>query len=97
VIVIDTIHISEPTRAVVSLQSQFVDDRSEGLSKPFLHRFDFIIFRAGEHEPLYFSQKNDAGSSYGVAVEIELLEAGDYVLHVRITYYTGHSKDKPED
>jgi hypothetical protein len=33
---------------------------------------------------LYFSQKNDAGSHYGVAVEIEMMEAGDYVLHVRL-------------
>lgn len=79
---IDTIHISEPTRAIISLQSQYIDDQSEGLSKPFTHEIDFVIFRAGEYEPIFFSQKNDAASHYGVAVEIDLLEAGDYVLHV---------------
>jgi hypothetical protein len=83
---IDTIHVNEPTRAVISLQSQFVDDTSEGLSKPFYHKIDFVVFRLGESEPLYYSQKNDAGSHYGVSVEIDLLGAGDYVLHVRVIY-----------
>lgn len=82
----DTIHISEPTRAVISLQCQYVDDNTEGLSRPYFHKIDFVIFRAGEYDPLYFSQKNDAASCYGVAVEIDLLEAGDYVLHVSFCF-----------
>jgi hypothetical protein len=84
---LDTIHVNEPTKAVISLQSQFVDDQSEGLSKPFYHKIDFVIFREGESEPLYYSQKNDEGSHYGVSVEIDLLGAGDYVIHVRVVFY----------
>lgn len=79
-----TIHVDKPTRAIISLKSHYVEERSEGLSAPFYHKLDFVIFRAGELEPLYFSLYNDAGSHYGVTVEIDCLEAGDYVLHPRI-------------
>jgi len=82
---IDTIHISEPTKAVISLQTQFMNDRSEGLSRPYFYIFDFVVFRAGEYEPLYYSQKSDQLVQHGVLVEIELMEPGDYVLHVRLS------------
>ena len=80
--VVDTIHINEPTQAIISLQVQFNDDPTEGLSRPFYYIFDFVIFRVGEYEPLYYSQKSDESIQYGVLVEIELMEPGDYVLHV---------------
>jgi hypothetical protein len=69
---------------IISLQSQYVNDPTEGLAVPFLHKIDFVLFKRGESEPLYFSQKSDAPTHYGVAIDIDLLEAGDYVLHVSL-------------
>ena len=73
-----TIQISEPTKAVIQLQTQYVDDKSEGLSKPFQYFLDFSIFHKGAHEPLYFSST----SPHSVLVELDLLEPGEYVVHV---------------
>ncbi|KAF9499309.1 cysteine proteinase [Pleurotus eryngii] len=76
-----TISVPEPTTAVIVLSK--LDDRYfEDLSGQYWWNFNFILFKTGEPEILAESSHARLWSR-SVNVELEL-EAGDYVLHVRV-------------
>ncbi|KAG9223634.1 hypothetical protein CCMSSC00406_0008517 [Pleurotus cornucopiae] len=76
-----TISVPEPTTAVIVLSK--LDDRYfEDLSGQYWWNFNFILFKSGGSEILAESSHARLWSR-SVNVELEL-EAGDYVLHVRV-------------
>ncbi|KAF4594311.1 hypothetical protein EYR40_009114 [Pleurotus pulmonarius] len=76
-----TISVPEPTAAVIVLSK--LDDRYfKDLAYRHWWNFNFVLFRAGESEVLAESSHARLWSR-SVNVELEL-DAGDYVLHVRI-------------
>ncbi|KAG6911017.1 hypothetical protein DXG01_005432 [Tephrocybe rancida] len=85
-----TISLAEPSSAVIVLSK--LDDRYWGpISGSARWSFDFIIFKKGESKPITTSS---ASLLYSRSVNAEIsLEAGDYVIHVRLDRFEHRDED----